>query len=299
MDEPDIVDAVDADDAFGVLSDETRIEVLRALWDAEDREATFSELRDAVGMRDSGQFNYHLGTFDGQFVAETEDGYRLTTAGAQLVGALLSGAYTQTLDVDTVEMADDCPRCGSSLSFTYDDGTAEIGCDDCPHVNHFLVPPGAFAGYDAQAYPRVAARYGRKFVRSSRDGFCPLCDGRMAETVLPLASTVEADDVPAWVENVPTCRFDCERCGEVVVADLGTTLAEHPAVVSFHHERGVDVSGEPLWRFTALDTDSARFERRDPVRASVTYEAGGDELAVTVDESLSVVETTIEPGTGG
>lgn len=297
MDDPDIVEAVDADAAFGVLSDETRIEILRALWRADGREATFSELREVVGMRDSGQFNYHLGTFDGQFVAETDDGYRLTTVGAQLVGALLGGAYTKTLDVGAIDVDDRCPRCGSPLQFTYEEGAATIACSDCPHVSHFWVPPGALAGYDADELPRVAARYGRQFVRSSRDGFCPLCDGRVRATVLPVADTIDADgatdEVPDWVEQVPTCRFDCDRCGEGIVVDLGTALAEHPAVVSFHYERGVDVPQVPIWRFAALDPDRAQFERRDPVRASVTYEVDGDELTVTVDESLSVVGTAV------
>lgn len=295
MSDTTLADAVAPDDAFAVLSDGTRIEIVRALWAADDREATFSELREAVGMRDSGQFNYHLGKFDGQFVAETDDGYRLTAPGAQLVGALLSGAYTKTVDVAAVDVDGDCPRCGSPLEFTYEDGTATIACDDCPHVNRFWVPPGAFAGYDAEAFPDVAMRYSRQFVRRSRDGFCPLCDGRMRATVTAIADTVDDDadpgDVPDWVEQVPACRFDCDRCSEAVVADLGSTLAEHPAVVSFHYERGVDARTAPIWRFAALDTDSARFERRDPVRASVSYEADGDELTVTVDGSLSVVET--------
>lgn len=293
MDDPDIVDAVDADAAFGVLADETRIELLRALWDADGREATFSELREAVGMRDSGRFNYHLGAFDGQFVEATDDGYRLTAAGAQLVGALLSGAYTQRLDVGTVDVADHCPRCDAPLEFTYDAGAATIACTDCPHVSRFWVPPGALAGYDVDDLPRVAARYGRQFVRSSRDGFCPLCDGRVRAAVLPVADTVDAAEVPDWTTEVPTCRFDCDRCGEEIVVDLGTALAEHPAVVSFHYERGVEVPQVPIWRFAALDPDRARFEQRDPVRALVTYAVDGDELTVTVDESLSVVATAV------
>ncbi|QKY20997.1 ArsR family transcriptional regulator [Halolamina sp. CBA1230] len=298
MSDTTVADAVDPDDAFAVLSDETRIEIMRALWATDDRTAAFSELREAVGAHDSGRFNYHLGKFDGQFVADDDDGYRLTTAGTQLVGALLSGAYTKTVDVGTIDVNDDCQKCGSPLQFAYEEGTATVSCDNCPHVTRFWIPPGAFAGYDTDELPQVAARYGRRFVRSSRDGFCPLCDGQVRATVLPIVETIRGDlaelpEIPAWVEQVPTCEFDCDRCGERTVVDLGTALSEHPAVVSFHYERGVDVTAVPIWHRQALDTDSVRFERRDPVRASVSYEIDGDELTVTVDESLSVVETAI------
>ena len=41
-----------------------------------DDPRTFSELREAVGMRDSGQFNYHLDKLLGTFVRVTEEGLR-------------------------------------------------------------------------------------------------------------------------------------------------------------------------------------------------------------------------------
>ncbi len=43
------------DDAFQLLANETRLEILRALWAAPLWTATYSELKDAVGMRDSGR----------------------------------------------------------------------------------------------------------------------------------------------------------------------------------------------------------------------------------------------------
>ena len=61
----------ETEEAFTALSDATRIGILRTLWDAEDHEATFTELREAVGMRDSGQFNYHLDKLTGRFVTTT------------------------------------------------------------------------------------------------------------------------------------------------------------------------------------------------------------------------------------
>lgn len=296
MTDPHVVDAVDPDEAFGVLSDPARVDVLHALWEAEDHEATFSDLRAAVGMTDSGRFNYHLGRFEGQFVTRRGDRYALTTAGRRLVGALMSGAYTGTVDVDAVPVSVPCPSCGGDMTFGYDRGAARVDCDDCRHVSYFPVPAGVFAGYDVADLPGVAADYSRRFVRSARDGFCPFCEGHTRASVVPVAETVDASvdaERPDWIEEVPTCRFDCDRCGEALTADLGTTLHEHPAVVSFHYDRDVDVRAEPVWRFSALDPDAARLEQRDPLVASVTYTAGDDALRVTVDEDLSVLETTV------
>lgn len=69
-------------DAFAALSDSNRVAILEALWEADGHEASFSDLRSAVGMRDSGQFNYHLGKLTDQFVRQTDDGtYALSVDG--------------------------------------------------------------------------------------------------------------------------------------------------------------------------------------------------------------------------
>ncbi|MFB9807964.1 winged helix-turn-helix domain-containing protein [Haladaptatus pallidirubidus] len=62
-------------DAFQLLADETRLEILFALWNAPEWTATFTELKDAVGMRDSGQFQYHLNQLAGTFIRQVDDGY--------------------------------------------------------------------------------------------------------------------------------------------------------------------------------------------------------------------------------
>lgn len=63
-------------DALSVLADETRLEVLRALAEAE-RALSFSELRKRAGVDDSGRFNYHLERLCEYFIRETADGYEL------------------------------------------------------------------------------------------------------------------------------------------------------------------------------------------------------------------------------
>jgi len=47
-----------------------------------------------VLLRDSGQFNYHLGKLVDRFVTRTEEGCELTQPGIQVNGAIDAGSYT-------------------------------------------------------------------------------------------------------------------------------------------------------------------------------------------------------------
>lgn len=70
-----------ADDAFSVLGSDTRIGILQALGNAQDPRS-FSELRTAVGIVDSDQFNYHLDKLKSRIVAQTDAGFRLLDFGS-------------------------------------------------------------------------------------------------------------------------------------------------------------------------------------------------------------------------
>lgn len=53
------------DDAFTLLGNETRIEILQALWDVsdphvDDDAVSFSDLYERVGIEGTGNFNYHF-----------------------------------------------------------------------------------------------------------------------------------------------------------------------------------------------------------------------------------------------
>lgn len=84
-------------DAFGLLSNETRLAILLALWEAYDQHnaddtVAFSKLYDRIDVSDSGNFTYHLNKLVGHFIAETDDGYRLRNTGLKIVQAAIAGA---------------------------------------------------------------------------------------------------------------------------------------------------------------------------------------------------------------
>ncbi|WP_276260176.1 winged helix-turn-helix domain-containing protein [Haloglomus litoreum] len=295
------VERTDPDEVFALLSNDTRVRTLRALWEAEDRTATFSELREAVGMQDSGQFNYHLDELVGRFVARTEDGYELTRAGKLINGAIEAGAYTSEGSIDPLELEEPCPTCGGARTFRYEDETVRVECDACPVSYRFGVPPAAFAGHDREAIPDVASRHLRTKVDRTTSGFCPFCDGPVTPAVTPVPEIDPdadggdehehaAEALSERPEDIPWVRYTCRQCGAEPTVGLSLAFVGHPAVVSFHYTRGVDLEERDVWDFAEADPDHQVVRSREPFRASVTYEADGDTLTLTVDEDMAVVD---------
>lgn len=286
MSESPAVEEVPPTEAFAALADPTRIAILRALWEADDHTATFSELRAAVEMDDSGRFNYHLSKLRDRFISSTDDGYCLRLAGTRVVGALLSGAYTQTGSVEPVAMDQPCPYCDGSLTFRYGDEQIIIDCDDCEQVSiQFRVPPGVFAGYDHEMLPDVTERYARNLIQQARTGFCMICEGRVSPQVA--VETPPSDT--EGLSRIPLVYYECARCGETINSDLGTAFLDHPDVVAFYHDHGIDVRETPIWQFVAVDEESVRVLEEEPLRMNVIHTADDDRLTLTVGEGLDVL----------
>jgi len=286
MSESPVEEQVSPAAAFAALADPVRVAVLEALWEADGHTATFSELRTAVGVEDSGRFNYHLSELRGRFVTKDEEGYRLRLAGSRVVGALLSGAYTQTGSVESMAMDQACPYCERTLTFHYEDEQVEMVCGDCDTVSIQIgVPPGVFAGYDRERLPAVTERYARATVRRVNEGFCTTCEGQVQPRVTIETPPEDAEDLP----EIPLVSYECERCGEFITADLSTALLDQPDVVAFYHDHDIDVREAALWRFVATDGDSTRICSENPLHVSVVYTAGDDRLTLTVDDALSVL----------
>lgn len=284
MDDSPVAETVGPEEAFSVLSDATRIEILQALWEA-DRAVSFSELRETVGVADSGQFNYHLDRLTDQFVRKTDDGYALAAAGIRVVGAILGGAYTMEGSTDPITLEEPCPNCGSEWTYRYEDEFAQLDCEACPVTVRYPIPPGTFVGADPAEMPERSERYLRALIERLRNELCPYCDSEIRPQVTIRSPPEDADD---RVE-MPLVEYDCLRCAGDIVTDLGTPLLDHPAVVGFHYERGIDVREPAFWSLWAFDPDLTTVEETDPLRVTVRFEVDGDRLSVTVDETMTVL----------
>ncbi|WP_290811126.1 ArsR family transcriptional regulator [Halovivax sp.] len=96
-------------DPLEVLTSEIRVRILRELAEA-DRPLPFTELRERVGVRDSGKFNYHLDRLCSYFVRRDQAGYELHHAGSRIVAAA-DGEFDADAAADAAT-ADGCPVCG-------------------------------------------------------------------------------------------------------------------------------------------------------------------------------------------
>lgn len=269
------------DRAFRLLSDGTRVSILRALWEAEQRVLPFSDLRDRVGNPDSGRFNYHLGELTGHFVAKVDGGYELTQAGREVVRAVLAGAITRRPRIDPVEIDGDCADCGGSLVLRYD-GHCVIECSACgatPMWNEF--PPAGIAERAPEEVATAFERWTRSRFRLAIEGVCPSCAGTTSTDVV---ASSDADDGPA------ATLHRCRNCKYEARVPLFAHAVEHPAVVAHYRERGLDVTRLPYREQYALGREfEVTVSGEDPWRAVVGVPDWDGRLRLTVDDGVEVV----------
>ena len=269
----------DAAEAFALLGDETRVAILEALAGHADDPLPFAQLREAVGVEDSGRFNYHLGKLGGRFVEKSNGGYRLTYAGSRVVGAVYEGTYAEGDAIAPVAVGADCVECGAGMELSYADERVSVGCSECENVDsEFGFPPGAIAGRDHETLPSVLTSYMLTMLERLLAGFCSNCAG-------PVSPAVEPDEEQVVVE------FACGRCQSRATTSLASVLLTEPAVVAFHYDHGLDVREEPLWSLPWLVDSEAERVSESPPRYAVTGTLDDETLRAVVDETLEVVET--------
>lgn len=286
MSESPVAEAIDPEDAFATLADPTRVDIVRALWEADAEAVSFSALREVVGVEDSGQFNYHLGKLTDRFVRKGDDGYELTAAGIHVAGAILGGAYTMEGSIEPMTLEDLCPTCSGTWRFRYEDEFATFECGDCTVYIRFSVPPGTFVDTERGALPDRTEAYLRTLLESLRNGICPHCHGPTDPAVF--YREPPEDEAPE-VEGLPLVEYTCQHCSGTVTTDVASPLLGHPAVVSFYHDRGVDVREPPIWRLAALQHERADVRSRDPFEAAVTFTVDGEDLTFVIDDEMTVL----------
>ena len=294
--------------AFMTLSNDLRLEILLALWDAPDFTLTFSELRKAVGERDSGTFTYHLGELQDHFVAETAAGYELQYPGHRVLDAIQSGVFHERDSLGPVELDTDCHDCGEPLSFEYDtDYIGRVRCHDCGNrVLEWPFDPGGIADREPAEVVAAFDRRTRLIWSCALDGVCPFCAGQVERTIvdettsegLCIGVLEELDRYDEYfaTDHPAVISVDCRQCSFYSFVPVGTVLLTRPAVTGTLTERGLDVRETPLWGLEFV-VDGAAVEIAD-ARRTVAVRAtppDGDAIRAHVDPSLSVsVETTIE-----
>lgn len=281
-------DCLDPADAFALVGNETRLSILEALWAADEQPVSFSDLRREVGMRDSAQFNYHLQQLTDHFVTQVEEGYTFRHAGEKIVRSVIAGSFTEDPSLEPFPVEGSCYACDGPLEASYEDEQFAIDCVDCGRGHgEYAFPPG---GLNDRTREEVAAAFDQR-VRHlhclAADGVCPECNGRMETTVV--------EDGHCCLGVGIRVDHECAQCDHTLCSAVGLRLLDHADVVGFHRDRGVSLSDRPYWTLPWCVSDEyTRIADRDPLRLEVRMPLAGDELRVTMDGELAVLETRID-----
>jgi hypothetical protein len=281
------------EDAFALFGHDLRVSILLELGAADGRSLSFTGLRERVGERDSGKFNYHLSKLTGWFVghdAETDE-YRLLFPGHWVIDVIQYGVLHERDTVEDVSLPETCVDCGGQLRFDCDThSAAQVRCRDCDRLLiGFPFNPGGLTGRDDREVVRAFDSRTRFAWQQAHDGVCPVCSGRVA-------AAFDDGDAPTFsaTHDLPVLvTLDCEQCSFLANVPPGALLLRHPDVVAFLREGGIDPRERQLWDLPfVVDHDAVVVKSADPWRVRVRVTAGENERVATLDGDVSV--TTVE-----
>ncbi|PSQ45705.1 hypothetical protein BRD15_11140 [Halobacteriales archaeon SW_6_65_15] len=257
------------DEAFAVLGNETRIQILRVLGRA-DAPLAFSELYDRIEYDTTANFNYHLDKLVGHFVRRTDEGYALRQTGRRVVQAILSGAVTDDPVVEATEVDFPCRHCGAPVEVSYSRGEMRLSCTECSgnvdisavrdvdedveygNLANSSLPPAGVQGRTAAGVFRTAATQ-----------ICDQCDRHYAVLV----------------------HFRCTNCIYEEGFPAVMALLNVPELLTFVGEHGLNVTADGIewgWDF------DEEILSTDPFETRFTFTIDGDSITLTVDDGLNV-----------
>jgi DNA-binding transcriptional ArsR family regulator len=302
------------DDAFALLGNETRVALLRTLGEAGEP-LSFSELHDRIDVRDSGQFNYHLEKLVGHFVRKTEDGYTLSRMGRRVVESVLSGAVTETPDLERTVVDESCEYCGAPVEVTWKGGSIRLFCTECSgrygrafgderrgtvvdegYLGRLPLPPAGVRDRSPTEVLQAAWVTGTLEVYSLAAGICPRCSATVEREVDICEDHDASDGLCDSCESVYAVRvgFRCSNCIYESGGGVGVGLLANTALLDFVTDHGLNPIDPDSIRAVNSVTQDYDVEVRstEPLRVGLTYTIGEDSVSLTVDEELNVLEST-------
>lgn len=301
-------------EAFSALGNETRLAILVALWEAydpydDDNMVPFSDLYDSVGLRDSGQFNYHLKKLTGQFIRKSDDGYELRRAGQKLVRAVIAGTGLEDPAFGPAEIDLDCWLCGAPTAVTYQDEWLYHICTECDglfsgddeepdrYLGGMSLDPAGLANRAPEELLAVSWIQTIHHLYLGIEGICNECSGEMSR----LLHICEEHDPNGTCANCGRRvrmigRFRCTVCKTAHTAPPNLLLSYHPAVIAFYHEHGISLQygTTNIETFAEMTDHVLEAEQtiisESPPQVRVTFQYDDDEISLTLGEEIDVTE---------
>ena len=286
-DESGAEETSDVREAFALLGHEIRLDILLALiseWRAAHTEPrSYSELMGAVGMEDSGKFNYHLSKLRGAYVRKVEDGYVPTAAATALYRTVLGTDPAGESVTAEFEVGKPCPDCCGELRGEYEGDFLSVVCTECGSLaGHFTYPfpVNGLAGRTDREVLSAVRRRAEHHISLARSGQCPFCAGTTTATVL-------AEDLDGEGHDA---EITCDTCTFVVGVRLLFALSLDRRVAAALVALDVPVTAEN-WE---LPEPTADVLARDPLRVALAVETDAGSARIVVDGDLAVESVTVD-----
>jgi hypothetical protein len=294
---------VDIQELFRLLGHETRMSIMRTLWEAfefavyvtGDREGLgFATLRERAGIRDSGNFNYHLGELTDILVESRGGGYVLTPLGYNLMRSIGRYENFEYRVVDEWTVEESCPFCDGRLVAAYNREILEVHCRDCGGLggdgNFTFVefPSTGSASLSRRELLDAATLEMADKVRSSMHGVCWDCHAPME---LEIEHCADHDRSSTGICDRCSHRYSakveatCRTCGTTGRGPvLEYAVASH-SVGGFFGERGCgpDQLGPWEYRVAALASATETGVSTDPPAVELRFTAGDTTVQTAVE----------------
>lgn len=304
-------DKEDLNDAFALLGNETRMGILRALWDERDPfvptadyALSFTELRERVGAADPGRFNYHLNLLVDEFVRRTESGYVLRPKTIMVLRAAVIRSDIGVTRLAPTPTDDPCPFCGADVEVLYADEQLVVRCTECPGVYEredaprgTLVrsqrfPPTGIEGRSGQEIWEAIIDHSAAAMTAFLRGVCHECAASTTSSV-SVCPDHETDGICEQCGSTQAAigTIQCDTCGAAWRGQAWLPALTHPEVIGFFHDHGFDADGGlTLDMYRELLMSPGTVGSIEPLRLEKSVELDGDELTVIVDDALTVVD---------
>lgn len=306
-------DALSPNEAFAVLGDETRVQILRELGRA-DAPLAFSDLFDRVDYDSTANFSYHLEQLLGHFVERSDEGYALRRAGERIVEAVLSGAVTASPVLERTPLDESCFRCGGTMEVSYREEAVGLYCTNCggtrggssdtaawasdPEadiIGHVYLPPAGVRDRSPAELLQAAEVWTVAEAQARSRGVCPRCSATVDDEVRVCVDHERRDG------RCPTCDQHfavslverCRNCIFGMTSIFTVRLLASPELMAFMIDHGVDPMAPEAFHVTNLEREEVI--STEPFAARFTFTAEGDAITLTVDDELAVVDVTQEP----
>lgn len=301
-------------EGLGILGDQTRLAILLALWEAyepfaEDNAVSFSNLRERVGVRDSGQFNYHLDELVGPFVEQAEDGYTLTTQGQMILRTILAGTLAEYDAYEGEAIDASCDRCGEPMVIDYQDRFLVERCTNCEgrwdHPDYpvgtrraLYRPPVGLKNRSPQEFHRHGVAWNRLRSNMELEGICPDCSGSISSSFYvcddhDVQEGSVCDECDSFWEI--RLRWVCDICKSTNQGAPFQHIFTVPKVRAFYHDHGMNPND--LFVTSAISKIHETIAEisivsEDPLEVLIAVAIDGDRLEMRLDNEANVVDIT-------